>query len=541
MNNPAWKPEKSIEVVYAALIWIVLFELDALTSFVLKPVPQAIGYYHAALWLTVIGCLVIPALGSKPIVHDIQEICFYDVLVQVFGVLTFVPGQTPTTYLVLAKMVIILKLLRLLWPMMRIFGNLPAHWPVFGLLGILRLCFFRKSVAQLEPGQSRRTYYILCLIPGIAFLLQVIWEKLRIPLPHVVIALLALFGTRWLIARMEANENARTAAEIAKVEAEKNSEIASRQAEFAMARLKDQQIIEIQNAELATKNAELAASNRRLAQLNATLKNRNAELQTLYEQRDELAQTLAARNDRLGDAIHDQRNNTITMGFRARELRSRAVDENQVETATALADEIDDLSRQLTGILHAAKLENHFPKLPGKQTIVAKSFCHYLFERLNPVALQNEITLRCKYPQSDEPLAIETDEEIFKRIVINLLLNAIKYAGPNRDACITFYGGPDGCYVHVYDTGPGMEELNGPDRVENFDILIERVAKAHVLRENQNTDPRHPTSGNGIGLLNVARLCHDLGVTIKLRSKPGCGTDFCMKFPLAVPELPTEN
>jgi signal transduction histidine kinase len=534
MNNPAWKPEKSIEVVYAALIWIALFELDLLAGFVLKPVPQSIEYYHIALGLTVIGCLVIPALGAKPIVHDIQEICFYDVLVQVFGVMTFVPGQTPTTYLIMAKMVIILKLLRLLWPMMRIFGNLPAHWPVFGLLGILRLCFFRKSIAQLEPGQAQRTYYILCLMPGIAFLLQVIWVELRIPLPHVVIALLALFGTRWLTGRMEANEAARIAAEIAKVEANKNSEIAQREVEFVSARLKDQQIIEAQNA-------ELAASNRRLAQLNATLKNRNAELQALYEQRDELAQTLAARNDRLGDAIHDQRNNTITMGFRAKELRSRALDENQVETATLLVDEIDDLSRQLTLILHAAKLENHFPRLPGKQIIVAKSFCHYLFERLNPVALQYEVTLRCKYPQSNEPLAIETDEEIFKRIVINLLLNAIKYAGPNRDACITFYGGPDGCYVHVYDTGPGMEDLNGPDRVENFDILTERVAKAHVLRENQNTDPRHPTSGNGIGLLNVSRLCHDLGVIIKLRSKPGFGTDFCMKFPLAVPEMPTEN
>lgn len=541
MNNPSWKPEKSIEVVYAALIWIALFELDVLAGFVLKSVPQTIAYYHVALGLTVAVCLAIPLLGTKPIVHDIQEICFYDVLVQVFGVMFFVPDQTPTTYLVLAKMVIILKLIRLLWPMMRIFGNFPANWPVFGLFGVFRQYFFCQSTTQFEPGQSRRTYFILCLIPGIAFLLQMIWVKLRIPLPHVVIAFLTLFGTRWLIGRMETNENARTAAEIAKVAAEKNSEIASRQAEFATTRLKDQQIIEAQNAELATKNAELAASNRRLGQLNATLQNRNAELQALYEERDEMAQTLAARNDRLGDDIHDQKNNTIVMSFRAKELRNSAVNENQRETATLLFDEVEDLSRKLMGILHAAKLENHFPKPPGKHIIAAKSICHYLFERLNPIALQYEVTLRCHFPKSDEPLAIETDEDIFKRIVINLLLNAIKYAGPNREACITFYGGPDGCYVHVYDTGPGMEELDGPDRVENFEILTERVAKAYMQRENPNADPRHPTNGNGIGLINVQRLCYDLRVIIKLRSKLGRGTDFCLKFPLAVPDLPTGN
>ncbi len=365
-------------------------------------------------------------------------------------------------------------------------------------------------------------------------LIQQGWEYFGFPLPDIAIILFIFCITSPLITALETRENERKLGweEAARAKAAEH---------FATARLKDQQIIEAQNAELASKNTELAASNRRLGQLNATLKNRNVELQALYEERDEVAQTLAARNDRLGDDIHDQKNNTIVMSFRAKQLRDSAVDENQRETATLLFDEIEDLSRHLIGILHAAKMENHFPKPPGKQVIAAKSFCHYLFERLNPVALQHEVTLRCRYPKSDEVLAIETDEDIFKRIVINLLLNAIQYAGPNREACITFYGGPDGCYVHVYDTGPGMEGLDGPDRVENFDILTERVAKAYVERENQNIDPLHPTNGNGIGLLNVQRLCRDLRVSIKLRSKLGLGTDFCLKLPLAVPELPTED
>ncbi len=147
MSNPSWKPEKSIEVVYAALIWIALLELELIAGFVLKSAPQTIAYHHLALGLTVAVCLAIPLLGKKPIVHDIQEICFYDVLVQVFGVMTFVPGQTPTTYLVLTQMIIILKLIRVLWPLMRIFGDFPAHWPTFGLLGIFRQYFFHQSTA----------------------------------------------------------------------------------------------------------------------------------------------------------------------------------------------------------------------------------------------------------------------------------------------------------------------------------------------------------------------------------------------------------
>jgi signal transduction histidine kinase len=333
---------------------------------------------------------------------------------------------------------------------------------------------------------------------------------------------------------MERNENARIDAEIAKLAAEKNSEIAQRQAEFANARLKDQQIIEAQNA-------ELAASNRRLAQLNATLKNRNTELQTLYEERDQMAQTLAARNDRLGDAIHDQKNNTILMGFRAKLLQDSAVDDEQRETSTLLLGEVEDLARKLMEILQSAKMESNFPKRHGKQIITVKSFCHYVFERLNPLALQYEVTLRCKYPQSDEPLAIETDEELFRRIIVNLLINAIIHAGPYKDACLTFYGGQGACYVHVYDTGRGMEGLNGPDRVENFDILTERVAQAQSLQPQNNASELPSSYSNGIGLPNVARLCADLGIQVKLRSKPGHGTDFCLKLPLALPELPSET
>lgn len=522
------KPHEIIEIVHGTLLWIAMFSAEKIAAFVLRNTPQTEMYYFMTIGMTGILCLVIPILGKRKLDRDIQEICLYDFLVQIFGLILYTSSFSVTPYIVLAQMITVLKILRLGWPIFAAHKNYPPYWPTFGVLGAFHSRkqppIFSKELSKID---IQRAYRIMVFIPMAALLIQQGWVYFGFPLPDIATILFIFCITSPLITALETRENERKLAweEAARAKAAEH---------FATARLKDQQIIEAQNA-------ELAASNRRLGQLNATLKNRNAELQALYEERDEMAQTLAARNDRLGDAIHDQKNNSIVMGFRAKQLRESAVNEDQHETATLLFDEVEDLSRNLMVILHAARLENHFPKRPGKQIMVAKSVCHYLFERLNPIALQHEVTLRCHYPQSDEPLAIETDEDIFKRIIINLLLNAINYAGPNRDACITFYGGPDGCYVHVYDNGPGMAGLDGPDRVENFDILIERVAQAHVLRENQNTDPLHPTNGNGVGLLNVSRLCHDLGVVVKLRSRLGHGTDFCLKFPLAVPELPTDD
>lgn len=135
-------------------------------------------------------------------------------------------------------------------------------------------------------------------------------------------------------------------------------------------------------------------------------------------------------------------------------------------------------------------------------------------------------------------LLVESDPSYLRRILQNLIANAIRYTAAGKVLVGTRRRGAD-LSIEVWDTGPGI-----PD--DKRDI---------VFKEFQRLDLRGDSRGDsgdgvGLGLAIVERACALLDHPLSLHSTPGRGTGFCVTVPvsqgvaapaLARPTEPTED
>lgn len=111
---------------------------------------------------------------------------------------------------------------------------------------------------------------------------------------------------------------------------------------------------------------------------------------------------------------------------------------------------------------------------------------------------------------------IDSDPELLRRILDNLLSNAIRYA-PNARILVGARRRPGAMEIQVIDGGPGI----APEQ------------QALVFEEFAQLPDAPAEQGLGLGLAIVRRLAGLLGHPILLRSTPGRGSNFSVTVPLA--------
>jgi signal transduction histidine kinase len=118
---------------------------------------------------------------------------------------------------------------------------------------------------------------------------------------------------------------------------------------------------------------------------------------------------------------------------------------------------------------------------------------------------------------AEEPRRVRTDPDKARRILINLVGNAVKYT-PSGSVTVHLDGAAgDGVAVHVHDTGAGIAPAD----------------HARIFEPFTQVDSSATRTGGGIGLglaisLRLARL---LGGDITLASVPGAGSTFTLHLP----------
>ena len=265
------------------------------------------------------------------------------------------------------------------------------------------------------------------------------------------------------------------------------------------------------SAELEQQNGELERRGERLAVISRELEQRNGEL----EQRS------ASRIRLLAAACHDLRQPAHALGVLA-ELGSDAQQEpsrfgawlQSVKRSTAslgeMLDELMDLGRLDGG--------HYTPQLSDVS----------LAELLQDVALHFGGLARRKGLTLEVVPAdghVVSDRHLLRRIVFNLVSNAIKYtdtgfvrvsAQPDADA--------DAVQLRVQDSGPGIP----PDKLDD------------VFRDYVRLNPTKAAEGLGIGLSIVRRAAELLGHGLTLASPPGEGTTVTLQLPLSIATSPAE-
>ncbi|MCL4254709.1 MAG: hypothetical protein KJ043_13165, partial [Anaerolineae bacterium] len=143
-------------------------------------------------------------------------------------------------------------------------------------------------------------------------------------------------------------------------------------------------------------------------------------------------------------------------------------------------------------------------------------------DQIGILAQQKNIALSVNL-SPDVPAVLLGDEDAIGKIVINLLLNAVKFTPPNGAVSLTITPTADRQSIQyiVSDTGIGIP----PDA---HDYIYD------AFRQVDQSSTRE-YGGTGLGLTIVKKLTDAMSGTIHLHSVVNEGTTFTITFPLNTP------
>ena len=180
-----------------------------------------------------------------------------------------------------------------------------------------------------------------------------------------------------------------------------------------------------------------------------------------------------------------------------------------------IAAEIDRENKIINDLLSLVKMDKKNADL-NIQSININDLLELILKRLRPIAAKSDIELVF---ESFRPVVAEVDEVKLTLALSNLIENAIKYNVESGWVHVSLNADHKFFYVKVADSGIGIPEEDQERIFERF----YRVDKSHS-REIGGT-------GLGLAITRNAILMHR--GSIKVYSKPGEGTTFTVRVPLA--------
>ena len=233
-----------------------------------------------------------------------------------------------------------------------------------------------------------------------------------------------------------------------------------------------------------------------------------------------LDQSFSQQKRFMADASHELRTPVAVVCGESEVALSQPTRNEQEyrESLTIVNDEGQRLTRMVEDLFTLAHAD------AGEYSLVVTDF--YLDESLNEcvrsvrslAALKN---LEISYQPPKHEIAFQGDEPLVRRMILNLLHNAIKYTPKGGQVRVSVNDKRHHCEVVVSDTGPGIPREAQPHVFDRFF----RVDKARSRDESLNG------SGAGLGL-SIAKWVAELhGGSIILDGSTGEGARFVISLP----------
>jgi heavy metal sensor kinase len=214
------------------------------------------------------------------------------------------------------------------------------------------------------------------------------------------------------------------------------------------------------------------------------------------------------------DASHELKTPlTIMRGEIESALRSE-VDDPRIESLLdGLLEQTERLSAIVEKLLLLSRADAGALTL-RKERVDLSAMCHELVEDAEILALRKKITTKSEISPA---IAVYADESYLRRILLNLLDNAVKYNVEGGTISISLGKSGSLALFRIANTGPEIPQ-------EHENRIFERFYRADPSRSSD-------TVGSGLGL----SICHELvlahGGNIWLeRVQPGC-TAFALTLP----------
>jgi two-component system phosphate regulon sensor histidine kinase PhoR len=222
------------------------------------------------------------------------------------------------------------------------------------------------------------------------------------------------------------------------------------------------------------------------------------------------------RRDFVANASHELRTPlTSIRGF------VEALEDGAVSDATTSArflgkirTHADRMAALVEDLLELSRLESG-ERPPQWEEVVPAEIVEDVVASFGGLAERKGVTL---VGRTQGPPSVVTDADRLRRILENLVENAVKYTPSGGRVGVRSAPGPAGAAIlEVEDDGPGIAS-------EHLPRIFERFYRVDKARSRE-------LGGTGLGLAIVRHLAEGMGTSVAVASEPGRGTRFTVTVP----------
>jgi heavy metal sensor kinase len=195
--------------------------------------------------------------------------------------------------------------------------------------------------------------------------------------------------------------------------------------------------------------------------------------------------------------------------------KARAVEEYQV-SLSLIKDEAEQLSRIVEDLFILARQPLDSPQSLSREPVLLNEAVRDCARAAQVLASRKGVRLETENDQ--QSIVLLGDGELLKRMILNLLDNAVKYTPKDGEINISLFRQNGNAEIVVRDTGIGIPEA---DQLHVFDRFY-RVDKARS----------RSLGGAGLGLSIVSWIVEAHGGRITVESTPNQGSKFTVELPL---------
>ena len=269
---------------------------------------------------------------------------------------------------------------------------------------------------------------------------------------------------------------------------------------------------------------------RRIARLAETLSERDLHRRVdVRAPDDELGELVRTFNRMLGrlersfdtlraftaDASHELRSPLTLMETELEVSLAKPISAEEAERVLRLLhSEVQHMTEVVERLLLLARMDAGELKARREQLDVA-DLLHDTFARWVTRASQRTVELQVQAPDSG---SVEADLDLTRRILDNLVDNALRHSPRDGRVRLSAVRGSTGWVLEVADQGPGVPEAQR-DRIFN------RFARGDTARTPD------AEAGTGLGLPLSAAFARVQGGSVQLASSPGWGAVFQLRLP----------
>lgn len=224
---------------------------------------------------------------------------------------------------------------------------------------------------------------------------------------------------------------------------------------------------------------------------------------------------LFQQNDLIAEIVHELRTPLNALVAAAHLLRRPELSRSQQEQLSqTISNEVNRLNEMATDFLEFSRLESGRVQLQ-RESIDLAGLVRECSEVIRPQAQADNLKIKLKL-DSNLPV-IRGDRNRLKRLLLNLLTNAIKYNSPDGAITVRASKSENALHLQVQDEGIGIPADQVPKIFERF--------------FRSPTDEGR-VSGTGLGLAIAKRITLSHGGEIWVDSKVGHGSTFHVKLPV---------